>query len=458
MDAQSWSPSIQVSEDNNISLANVAPPSLLDSDGSEQVEFYRFDFNAIIADAGIGASVADVADFIANHVNGTFTDNLDGTISVLPANLSGMSLDAGAFADSNRDFSIPVSVGFSDTGQSTVTGTVSVSYAVDIVGVADIPTVFAGDYSGTTGTPVAVNPTGSGIRWNDNGYGCFTWQSAVGSHPLHRQQSRRDARAQSCLCRCNQRRAGWLQQQQWHRTLRPSDLVNLGVTAAPGSSGAVTLTLTTVATENDGDVATNSTTFDVAFGTGPGAGVIPTPLPPLVTVNPMSVNEDGTIALDIQVAKDPLDPSVPDPFITVVLNGIPADATVSGAFFNPINGTWVTDAATISAGGISVTPADDWSGVINITVDAIATNLFLQEASTNGVAAPVDVVPVADGPAISFSTSGGDEDSAIAVSIGVALTDTNGTVNEQIQEPVVITVSGEQSFPLAVTWVAVSGI
>ncbi|MCB1449639.1 MAG: type I secretion C-terminal target domain-containing protein, partial [Nitratireductor sp.] len=441
VDAQSWTPAIQVSEDNNISLANVAPPSLLDSDGSEQVEFYRFDFNAIIADAGIGATVASVADFIANHVNGTFNDNLDGTITVLPANLSGMSLDAGAFADSNRDFSIPVTVGFSDTGNSTVTASVAVTYGIDLVGVADIPTVFAGDYSGTTGTPVAVNPTGSE-------FGGMTTDADVSlgnpqSESIHYIVSNLDGTPGLNLAFVdattgapvgfNNNNGTW--------TLRPSDLVNLGVTAAPGSSGTVTLTLTTVATENDGDVSTNSATFDVAFGTGPGAGVIPTPLPPLVTVNPMSVNEDGTIALDIQVAKDPLDPSVPDPFITVVLNGIPADATVSGAFFNPINGTWVTDAATISAGGISVTPADDWSGVINITVDAIATNLFLQEASTNGVAAPVDVVPVADGPAISFSTSGGDEDSAIAVSIGVALTDTNGTVNEQIQEPIVITVS-----------------
>ncbi|MCB1428214.1 MAG: type I secretion C-terminal target domain-containing protein, partial [Nitratireductor sp.] len=128
--------------------------------------------------------------------------------------------------------------------------------------------------------------------------------------------------------------------------------------------------------------------------------------------------------------------------ITVVLNGIPADATVSGALFNPINGTWVTDAGTISSGGVTVTPAEDWSGTINVTVDAIATNIFLQDASTNGVPAPVDVVPVADGPAISFSTPGGEEDTSIAVNIGLALTDTNGSVNEQIQEPVVITVSG----------------
>ncbi|MEL7429541.1 MAG: type I secretion C-terminal target domain-containing protein [Pseudomonadota bacterium] len=223
-------------------------------------------------------------------------------------------------------------------------------------------------------------------------------------------------------------------------TLTPSNLANIGLISAPGTNGTVTLTLTTIATENDGDVATSSTTFDVEITPGAGGGPVVSPLPPIVTVNPMSVNEDGSIALDIDVQADPADPSVPAPTISVTLTGIPADAQVAGAFFNPVNDTWVTDAATLSSGGVVVTPAPDWSGPINISVDATATNIFLQEASTNNVPALVDVVPVADGPSISLNTPGGDEDTAIPVDIGLALQDTNGTQGEQILEPVTVTV------------------
>jgi hypothetical protein len=67
----------------------------------------------------------------------------------------------------------------------------------------------------------------------------------------------------------------------------------------------------------------------------------------------MTVNEDGTITVDVLVVKNPADPSVPDPSITVVLTGIPLDAEVTGAFFNPVNNTWVTDSATISGGGVT---------------------------------------------------------------------------------------------------------
>ncbi|NMD08271.1 MAG: type I secretion C-terminal target domain-containing protein, partial [Phyllobacteriaceae bacterium] len=186
----------------------------------------------------------------------------------------------------------------------------------------------------------------------------------------------------------------------------------------------------------------NSTTFDLTVTPGSGGGVVPVPLPPLVTINPVTVNEDGSFALDVTVTKDPLDPSVPDPTITVVLTGIPLDAVVTGAFFNTINNSWVTDAATISSGGVVVTPAENFSGPINFTVDAIATNIYLQQADNSGNAGVLNVTPVADLASIVMTTPGGDEDSAIPVNIALGLGDLNGTVNEQFQEPIVVTVGG----------------
>ncbi len=441
VDGATFLPAVERPEDSNIPLSGVVPVAMADSDGSESVVSYVFDLNGVIAAAGISGIVGTVANLIANHVNGTFVDNLDGTITVLPANIGGVSLDASAFVDSNRDFTIPVTVNFEDdSGLVVVNSSTSISYSVDLVGVADVPTVFAGDYSGATGSIIPVNPTGTEFGGTTTDTDVSLGQSQ--SEAIHYVVSGLSDTPGLTLAFVdattgmpvgfNNNDGTW--------TLTPAQLANLAIMSVPGSNGNVTLTLTTIATENDGDVATNSTTFDVTVSPGSGGGSVPVPLPPEVTVNPMVVNEDGTIAVDVQVVKNPADPSVPDPTITVVLSGIPLDAVVTGAFFNPVNNTWVTDAATISSGGVTVTPADDYSGPINFTVSATATNIYLQQASNPGNAALIDVVPVADPVTIAMVTPGGDEDAAIPVNISLALTDLNGTVNEQIQEPLLITV------------------
>jgi hypothetical protein len=432
-----------VTEDNDISLAGIVQTSFADSDGSESVVSYTFDLNGVIAAAGISALVPDVATLAANYVNGTYTDNHDGTITVLAANLAGVSLDASAFVNSNRDFSIPVAIVSQDTSSAgTQTSTSLVSYAVDLVGDADIPTVFAQDYSGTTGSRIPVNPTGTEFGGTTTDTDVALGQAQ--SESIYYVVSGLDGTPGLTVAFVdnttglpvgfNNHDGTW--------TLTPAQLNNLAIMSVPGSSGTVTLTLTTVAVENDGDTASNSTTFDLTVSPGSGGGTVDVPLPPEVTVNPVTVNEDGSIALDVQVVKNPADPSVPDPSITVVLTGIPLDAKVTGAFFNPINNTWVTDAATISSGGVVVTPAENYSGTINFTVDAIATNIYLQQASNPGNPGVLNVTPVADPADIAIATPGGGEDTPIPVNISIALTDHNGTVNEQFQEPIVVTVGG----------------
>jgi hypothetical protein len=441
VDGATFLPAVGVFEDNNISLANVVPAAMADADGSESVVSYVFDLNGVIAAAGISGIVGNVSDLIANYVNGTFVDNLDGTITVQAANITGMSLDASAFTDSNRDFTIPVTVNFEDdSGLATAASSTNISYSVDLEGVADIPTVFAGDYSGSTGSIMPVNPTGTefGGTTTDTDVALGQGQSEAIHYVV---SGLKDTPGLTLAfvdattgvpVGFNNNDGTW--------TLTPAQLANLAIMSVPGSAGSVTLTLTTVATENDGDVATNSTTFDVSVTPGSGGGSVPVPMPPEVTINPMVVNEDGTITVDVLVVKNPADPSVPDPSITVVLTGIPLDAVVTGAFFNPVNNTWVTDSATINGGGVTITPAEDYSGPINFTVDAIATNIYLQQADNSDNAAVIDVVPVADPVSIAMVTPGGSEDTAIPVNISLALTDINGTVNEQIQEPLLITV------------------
>ncbi|MEO0328720.1 MAG: type I secretion C-terminal target domain-containing protein [Pseudomonadota bacterium] len=450
VDDLNWSPSVTVAEDNNIALLSAVPPALSDADSSEQIESYTFDFNNIIADAGISSNVLDVDDFINNFINGSFNDNQDGTITVAAENLSSVSLDAAAFFDSNRDFNIPFSLEISDTGLSVVTANIANSLVVNLVGVADEPTVFAEDYSGGTGEIIPINSSGTEFGGEstdtDDNQGQATSESVhyivsnLNSDP-NLQIAFVDATT-GTLVGFNNNDGTW--------TLRPEDLTNIAIVSAPGTSGSVTLTLTTIATENDFDVATTSTNFDVDIAPGTGGGTVDVPLQPIVNVNPMSVDEDGSITLDIQVSFDPADPSNPPPTISVVLSGIPSDAGVEGAFYNPVNNSWVTDAATISSGGVIVTPAPDWSGTIDFEIDAIATNESLQEASTNDVPVQIEVVAVADGPNILFDTQGGNEDTGIPVSIGVSLLDTNGSQAEELVEPILVTVGNGASLSAGV--------
>ncbi|EFL87465.1 type I secretion C-terminal target domain-containing protein, partial [Ahrensia sp. R2A130] len=440
VDAQSWNPSAQVLEDNDIPLSGAAPAGLVDDDGSEQIVSYTFNLSNIVAAAGIGATVTDTADFIANFINGTFTDNLDGTITVLPGNLSGVSFDATAFPDSNRDFGVPLAVEFSDTaGGTVVTSVVNDVFAVDLVGDADLPTVFADDYTGDDNTIFALNPTGiefggttsdvdvaNGQAQSETIYYIVSGLRDPGTPILAFVDSAGDPIG------LNNQDGTWL--------LTPAEIADLNVITPSGESGTANLTLTTVATENDGDQATNATTFTIDITANGVSGTPIEPLPPIVTVSPMTVGEDGTQVVLVDVQPDPADPSTSTPSIAVVLTGIPADATVTGAFFNPTNNTWVTDAATISAGNVTIAPAADYSGPIDFTVTATATNNEQQQASASNVPVNIDVAPVADGPAIALTSPGGGEDSAIDLNIGLSLQDTNGLVPEQIQDPVVITI------------------
>ena len=78
----SWSPSTTVVEDHTISLASIGNHTLADADGSEAVVRYTIDLNNLIVDADIQGRLdqllgagADLSDFIANYINGSFTNN-----------------------------------------------------------------------------------------------------------------------------------------------------------------------------------------------------------------------------------------------------------------------------------------------------------------------------------------------------------------------------------------------
>ncbi|MEO0636512.1 MAG: type I secretion C-terminal target domain-containing protein [Pseudomonadota bacterium] len=428
VDAQTWSPSVTVTEGNDIPLSSVAPGGLIDGDGSEEIVSYTFNLNSLISDAGIAVSGGTTQNFIDNHINGTFTDNGNGTITVSAANLPGVSFDAAAFTDSNRDFTVPVDVLFTDGAASQ---TVSRTFSVNLVGDADTPTVFANNVSGNDNTPLALSLGGTTTD-TDAAQG-----QAVSESIYYIVSGFADPGADVLLTDAAGDPIGFNNQDgTW--VLQPSDLANLHIMGIRGTGGSKTLTVTTIATENDGDVAMNSTTFTVSITNTGGPGSPQAPLPPVVTINPMTVDEDGTIALDADIQSNPGDPTTGLDDVTVVISNVPAGVTVQGAIFNNVTGSWVSNAANVNAGNVTFTPVGDFSGTITPTVTAIATNGNQLTASNANNPAPITVTAVADPASISVSGSG-NEDSAIALNISVTSQDTDGS--ETLVEPIRVTIS-----------------
>jgi hypothetical protein len=442
VDAFSWSPSVTLPEESSIPLSAAAfGGPLTDNDGSERVVSYTLDLNNVVANARIGGIVADTADFIANHITGPFTNNGDGTITVTAANMAAVSFRNTAFLHSNVDFSIPITARVEEADGASAT--VSSSFSVTLTGVADVPTVFATSVSGTAGTLIALNPTGVE-------FGGVSTDTDVA---LGRTQSERIyyivngmnttpgvelafTNAAGQIVGLDNGDGSWL--------LDPADLLGLQILSRAGGSGTVNLTLTSVAVENDSGSRAQSTTpasFSVTVTPGSG-GTGPIPLAPVVTINTSSANEDGVITFDVNAVPDPSDTS--NPTVAVMFSNIPAGFTIQGATFNPQTGRWIATAAEVNAGTVRLVPPANWSGDLNgaatVQIEAVATNSFLNRATTGLLSAPISVTPVADGPAISGSPAAGVEDTPILLNLSVTPRDAEASSPETLLTPIRITV------------------
>jgi large repetitive protein len=440
-----WSPSVQVTEDNNIPLANAAGGiNLIDNDGSEQIVAYTFNLNGLIAAAGIGGTVPSLANFIANQITGVFTDNGNGTITVQTANLSGVAFRAAAFKDANIDFTIPVSVLVSEAGG--LTQTVSGTYSIDMVGDADTPTVYAQNVSGVTGQLIRLNPNaptghnfGGDITDTDVGAGrpsserIYYIVGGLDSVPGLEVAFFNSAGA---LVGLNNNDGTWY--------LTKAELQDLHIVSRYGQTGALTMTLTSVTEENDGDIAVSTApaTFTATFvpDVGGGSGII-NPLTPIISITPMTGNEDGTVNFAVTVQADPLDPSPISPTVVLLISALPPGARVLGATLNPNTGRYIATAADLAAGNVRIVPPANLSGTMNLTVEAVATNTQLNKATTGPQTVTINLTPVADGPNVSASPSAGTEDVPVSLNLSVSLRDTDAASPEVLVTPIRVTVT-----------------
>jgi hypothetical protein len=461
---ESWAPSTTATEQDNesmgsgVSFSSVAEFALSDNDGSEEVLNYTFDLSNLIGDAGIQLRLqsltnntltnntgADLDDLIRDYLDGVFSYNpASGEITVQPSDIANVALRPELFFDSNQDFSIPVTASLHDTaiidGETiTVEKVESSSLSVNLVGEADVPTVFANSVTGnsdallpielggdTTDTDVAL-----GRVQSESIYYIVNIDDTFGNSSSNRTNkftySFSDANGSPRGLDNND--GTWL--------LTPADLDDanggLHIYTPWGLNATLMMRLTTVAIESDFDLATNTTSFNVTVIPGPpgsGAGPQIAPLAPLLDVGENIALEDRGIALNVTATANANETTSPN--IAVVISDIPTGAKVKGSNLNVITGNYVSTAADVANGLVQITPPKDFSGTLNITIEAVATSAYALSTTSEKQTVGLYFDPVADGVGIALPLSRGLEDEAITLSISLAELDIDGS--ETIQE------------------------
>ena len=325
------------------------------------------------------------------------TDNLDGTWTLTPADLAGLTITPPA--DSDADFTLTVSA--TSTEAEGDAATTLANLDVTVTGVADVPTVTVADATGAEDQAIALD---IGVALNDIDGSETITDITVSGVPTGAQLSAGTDNLDGT----------------W--TLTPADLAGLTITPPADSDADFTLTVSATSTEADGDSATTVSSLDV---TVTGVADVPT-----VTVADATGAEDQAI-LDIGVALNDVDGS--ETITNVTISGVPTGAELSAGTDN-LDGTWTLTPAELA--GLTITPAADSDADLTLSVSATSTEADGDSAATLANL-DITVTGVADVPTVTVADASGGEGGAIPLSIDVALADTDGS--ESITD---ITVSG----------------
>ncbi len=367
-------------EDTAIALNITA--ALADTDGSETLS------NVTISGVPSGATLS------------AGTNNGNGTWTLTPAQLNGLSITPPA--NSDADFSLTVKATSSEgSGGSTATTTQTLSVTVNAV--ADAPTVTVQNITGNEDTAISLNI--SAALADTDGSESITGILISGV-----------PNGAALSAGTNNGNGTW--------TLTPAQLNGLSITPPANSDADFSLTVKATSTESvGGSTTTTTSSFNVTVNAVADA--------PTVTVTPATGNEDSAIALNIGAALADTDGS--ESITGIVISGVPSGAALSAGTNNG-NGTWTLTPAQLN--GLTITPPANSDADFSLTVKATSTEATGGSASTTTATLSVTVNAVADTPTVTVTAATGNEDSAIPLNIAAALTDTDGS------ESLSITISG----------------
>ncbi|CCG07417.1 FecR domain-containing protein [Pararhodospirillum photometricum] len=327
-------------EDGTLALSLAA--ALADTDGAETLAL-------TIAGLPAGATLS------------AGTRNADGTWSLTPAQLTGLTLTPPA--DSDAGFTLIVTATATETSNGTTQST-QIEVPVTLTAVADTPVVTVSDVSGTedgAAIPLVVTASTPDTDGSETLSLIFTGvpQGVTLSAGTYDPTT-----------------------QAW--TLTPAQVVGLTLTTPAQYSGSFDITVTARTTESaTGTSAEASDTFSVS--------VAPVADPVSLVITAAQGDEDTAIPLAITATTPDADGSET---LSVTITGVPSGASLSAGIYTPANNTWTLTTAQLS--GLTLTPPPDYAGSITLTVTARttedATGAFAEASKTLGVT----VLPVAD--------------------------------------------------------------
>jgi len=359
-----------------VDVAAVADGATLDVSDASGVEdsaiALSIDTELLDANEGISITISGVPDGATLSAG---TDNGDGTWTLDVADLDGLTITPGENFSGSFDLTVSVS-----TTDGTDSAVVVEEITVDVAGVADTPTLEVSNASGNEDGAIALDidtalTDGSEVL-------TITISGVPDGATLSAGTDNGDG--------------------SW--TLSAADLNGLTITPANDFSGSFELGV--MATSADGeDVATTSSTITVDV-----AGVADAPT---LDVSDASGSEDSAIALDIDAGL-----TDSSEVLTVTISGVPEGATLS-AGTDSGDGSWTL--SSVDLNGLTITPADDFSGSFDLTVTVQSADG--DDVATTTGSITVDVAGVADAPTLEISDASGSEDSTIALDIDAGLTD-----------------------------------
>ena len=111
--------------------------------------------------------------------------------------------------------------------------------------------------------------------------------------------------------------------------------------------------------------------------------------------------------------------------LSITISGVPDGAVLSAGTHNA-DGSWTLTPAQLT--GLTVTPPQDYSGTMNLSVTATSLDGTSTAASTASFSVTVGDVPDAVAPTLTVGPATGNEDTAITLNIAVDPADAGTTI------------------------------
>ncbi|WP_206747706.1 cadherin-like domain-containing protein [Telmatospirillum siberiense] len=326
------------------------------------------------------------------------TKNADGSWTLTPVQLSGLTLSApaGSFAGTAT---LTVTATATETDGSTAA--TSANLPVAIAGVATAPSLSVQAVSGHAASPIGLS-IASALTATD---GAESLAITVTGLPSGASLSAGIRNADG----------SWM--------LTSAQLVGLTLTSPAGLFGSYSLGVTATALESDGSQATTTAPLGVTIT---GLATAPT-----LAVQAASGSAGSAVPLAIASAIAANDGHEN---LSITIVGVPGMASLSAGMKNA-DGSWTLTSAQL-AGLTLTTPAGSFAGTAALTVTATESDSLDGSVASTSANLPLTILGVATAPTLSVQNASGNAGGAIPLAITSALTATDGA------ESLSITISG----------------